>query len=211
MLKYYFKTTFRNLLKNKAFSAINISGLAIGIASTLLITHYVRFERSYENFNDQAENVFRITIDLYNGSEFIVNDAETYQVLGPEFKATMPEVLDYARFMHIGTAEFYAPSTDTRSYEHGVYMADPSAFDIFKYPVVYGDPSHGFEQPFKAVIDEKTALKYFGEINVIGKTIELNIIDTPVEIIAVMQDLPQNTHLKFDMLISHATIPKVYT
>lgn len=210
MLKNYLKTTFRNLLKNKAFSAINILGLAIGIASTLLITHYVRFERSYENFNDQAENVFRVTIDLYNGSEFIVNDAETYQTLGPEFKATMPEVLDYARFMHVGTAEFYAPSTDTRSYEHGVYLADPSAFSIFKYPLLYGDPAQGFEQPFKAVIDEKTAIKYFGETNVIGKTIELNIIDTPVEIVAVMKDLPQNTHLKFDMLISHSTIPKVH-
>ncbi|TRX51404.1 FtsX-like permease family protein [Fulvivirga sp. M361] len=211
MLRNYLKTTFRSLLKNKIFSFINLFGLAIGMASVLMITIYVKYERSYEKFYDNAYDIFRVTLDLYNGSEFVVNDCETYQTLGPEFSEKMPEVRDYVRFMHYGTGEVFAPSTLNRHYEHKIYLADPSAFTIFDYSMLFGDPSVNFDAPFKVVLTETIAQKYFGELDVIGEVIELAGLETPFEIVAVMKDLPQNTHLKFDMLVSHATIPKVFT
>ena len=83
MLRNYFKIAHRTLLKNRVFSLINILGLAIGIAACLLIIHYVRFELSYENFHENADNTYRVTLDLYNGSEYVVTDCETYGPLGP--------------------------------------------------------------------------------------------------------------------------------
>ncbi len=180
------------------------------MASTLLIAHYVKFERSYERFYSNAENIYRLSLDLYNGAEFEVNDVETYQTLGPEFKEKMPEVIDYARFMHLGTSEVYVPSTNSRNYEHKIYFADPSAFTLFDYPLLYGEPKKPFEEPYKVVINATIAQKYFGRTNVLGETFEIGLVKTPLEVVGVMSDLPQNTHLKFDILISHATIPQLW-
>ncbi|MEM9390266.1 MAG: ABC transporter permease, partial [Bacteroidota bacterium] len=211
MLKSYLKTAIRTLLKSRIFSTINIFGLAIGMASTLLIAHYVKFERSYERHYTNADNIYRITLDLYNDGEFIVNDCETYQTLGPEFKSTMPEVIDFARFFHLGTSEIYVSSTDTRNYEHMIYFADASAFTLFDYNVKFGDPAAVFDKPHKVLVNESTANKYFGRTNIVGERIEIGSRDTPFEVVGVIEDLPQNTHLKFDILISHATIPKIWS
>ncbi len=209
MLKNYLIIALRNLLKNGTFSLINILGLAIGIASTLLISHYVNFEKSYEDSHANGENVFRITLDLYNGAEFIENDCETYQVLGPEFKEKMPEVIDYVRFMNWDPMQITA--NKKASYEQGIYLADPSAFSVFSYTVLQGDPIAEFDQPYKAVLTESVAKKYYGRIDVVGEDLIMGNSKTPIEIVAVIEDLPQNTHLKFDILISHATIPKYYS
>ncbi len=211
MLKSYVKTAIRTLLKSRIFSTINIFGLAIGMASTLLIAHYVKFERSYERHYANAENIYRITLDLYNDGEFVVNDCETYQTLGPEFKAEMPEVLDFARFFHLGTSEIYVPASDTRNYEHLIYFADASAFTLFDYNIKFGDPAAAFDKPHKVLVNESIANKYFGRSDIIGERIEIGSRDTPFEVVGVMEDLPQNTHLKFDILISHNTIPKIWS
>ena len=83
MLRNYIRVAYRSLFKNRVFSFLNILGLAIGMAAFLFIIHYVRFERSYESFHENADNIYRVTLDLYNGNEFIVTDCETYPPLGP--------------------------------------------------------------------------------------------------------------------------------
>jgi putative ABC transport system permease protein len=206
MLRNYFKSALRNLFKNRTFTFVNVLGLAIGIASTLLINQYVRFERSYESMHANADNIFRITLDLYNGSEFVETDCETYQLLGPELEEQMPEVLGYARFMNWDAAEMKVK--DKAYFETGIYMADISAFGLFTYDILYGDPVASFSKPFKIVLTENSAKKYFGRADVIGETMQIEHSDDPLEVVGVIADLPQNTHLKFDMLISHATIPK---
>lgn len=208
MIKNYLVIALRNLLKNKTFTIINVLGLAIGIASALLIKQYVYFERSYESMHPNAEDIFRITLNLYNDSEFIENDCETYQTLGPDLAEKMPEVLDYARFMNWDAAEIKVK--DKAYYETKIYMADPSAFELFSYDVLFGDPISSFSEPFKIVISESIANKYFGKSDVVGETMSIQHTDDPLEVVGVIADLPQNTHLKFDMLISHATIPKYY-
>src|SRR5882757_6237657 len=138
MYKSYFKMGWRNLLRNKGYSLINIGGLAVGIAAFLFIIHYVRFERSYEDFNPDADNVYRITLDFYNGSEYVVTDCETHAPIGPMLKEKLPEVKDFARMFHndglqdvkIGTQKFL---------EEGIYFADPSAFRIFSLHLLQGN------------------------------------------------------------------------
>ncbi len=205
MIKNYFKIALRSLLKNRIFSFINIIGLAIGIAATVLLTFYVRHERSYENIHKNAANIFRLSLNLYNGNEFIINDVETYQLLGQEFKEKMPEVVDYVRMAGMDTHAIKA--NGLTFYEQGIYCVDPSIFDIFSYPIIEGDPKLAFSEPYKATFSRSLAMKYFGRLDIIGETFYLSDTKEPLEIVAVLDDVPQQTHLKFDILISHATLP----
>lgn len=208
MFRNYLKSAFRNLIKNKTFTIVNVLGLAIGIASTLLISQYVSFERSYESMHANADNIFRITLNLYNDGEFIENDCETYQTLGPDLTEKMPEVLGYARFMNWDAAELKVK--DQAFFEKGIYMADSSAFELFSYDILHGDPAARFGEPFKILISESIANKYFGRTDVVGETMSIQHTNDLLEVVGVMADLPQNTHLKFDILISHPTVPKYY-
>lgn len=206
MLKNYLKIAYRNLLKNKVFSLINILGLAIGMAACLLILLYVRFELSYENFHQRADQIYRITLDVYNGSEYVVTDAETYGPLGPLLKEQMPEVVDFVRMYHNESVE--VKSQDEKFYEERVYFADSSVFDVFSMEVLQGEASLALQAPFKAVITSSLAEKFFGHTDVIGKRLE--VVNQPYEVSAVIADLPPNTHLKFDMLLSHTSINQLW-
>ncbi|MEQ9164777.1 MAG: ABC transporter permease, partial [Fulvivirga sp.] len=209
MIRNYFKIALRNLVKNRIFSFVNIIGLAIGIAATILLTFYVRHERSYENVHENADNIFRLSLNLYNGNEFIINDVETYQTLGPEFKEKMPEVLDYVRLANMDAAQIKA--NGKVFYEQLIYAADPSVFKIFSYEVIEGDPYNSFDKPYKATISRDLAIKYFGKTDVIGETFRYSLTKEPVEIVGVTENSPQNTHLKFDILLSHETLPLYWT
>nr|MBX2840983.1 ABC transporter permease [Flammeovirgaceae bacterium] len=208
MFLNYFKTAYRSLIKNKAFSIINILGLSVGISVFLLILLYVRFETSYEKFNEESENIYRITLDMYNGSEFIATDCETYGPLGPLLKSEMPEVRDFVRIHHNEMAEIGLD--DKRFKEAKLYFADPSIFNIFSHEFIAGDPSKALNEKFQIIFTESKAIKYFGTTDILGKTIEVSTeFDAkkePYKITGVIKDLPPNTHLKFDFLISHETL-----
>ncbi len=206
MLRNYFKTAYRNLLKNKVFSFINIFGLAAGIAAFLFIIQYVRFERSYEGYNPHAQNIFRVTLDLYNGAEYVVTDCETYAPVGPMLKDKMPEVLDYARMFHNDGLQEIKVGTET-FLDEGIYFADPSAFDIFSLKTLSGDRKNALVDPMQAVLTTSMAKKYFGKTAVVGESI---IIDNNLyKITAIIEDVPFNTHLKFGILLSHSTKAKI--
>ncbi|MTI39387.1 ABC transporter permease [Fulvivirga lutimaris] len=209
MIKNYFKIALRNLVKNRIFSFVNIIGLALGIAATILLTFYVRHERSYENVHENADDIFRLSLNLYNGNEFIINDVETYQTLGPAFKESMSEVLDYVRLANMDAAQIKA--NNKVFYEQLIYAADPSVFKIFSYEVIEGDPYSAFNEPYKATISRDLAIKYFGRTDVIGETFQYSLTKEPIEIVGVTENSPQNTHLKFDILLSHETLPLYWT
>jgi len=202
MYKNYFKIALRTLMKNRAFSFINISGLAVGIAGFLLIVQYVKYERSYEDFHQNAPNIFRVTLDLYKGSEYVVTDCETNAPLGPMLKEKMPEVVDYVRLMNNDNQEVRIK--DQKFFEDQVYMADPSVFKVFSYPVLYGDTEHSLKEPFQAAVTAAIAQKYFGRTDVVGEMI--TIAGNQYKITTVFDDIPHNTHLKFNFLLSHSTI-----
>ncbi len=207
MWKNYIKLSVRNLLRNKTSSFVHIAGLSIGLVSILMILFYVDFERSYEGMHSQADRIFRITLDVYKGNEFVVNDAQTYQLLGQELTEQMPEVEAYVRMFPMEPTEFKAPSTDLKSYESKVYLADESILDIFSFDFINDREISRFSEPFKVIISETLANKYFGRSDAVGEILQFPYHSNPLEVVAVMRDLAQNTHLKYDLLISHVTLP----
>jgi putative ABC transport system permease protein len=208
MLRNYFRIAHRTLLKNRVFSFINIFGLAVGMAAFLFIIQYVRFERSYEQFNPNADNIYRITLDLYNGSEYVVTDCETHAAMGPLLKEKMPEVLDYARMFHNDGLQDVEVG-DRKFLEEGGYFADTSAFRILSLGIVHGEKRTALSNPFQIVITESTAKKYFGRTDVIGEAIKIE--NRLYHVSAVIADLPPNTHLKFNFLLSHGTLENIYS
>ncbi|MGB3587674.1 MAG: FtsX-like permease family protein [Tunicatimonas sp.] len=211
MFGKYFTTAYRSLTKHKFYSFINLLGLAIGTASCLLILHYVRYELSYEDFHEKSNQIYRLTLDVYEDGELQVQDAEVYPLAGPELKENMPEVLDFVR---LHDQEYLVFGTDTyRQTERRAYYADPSVFSIFSLNMVQGDTVSALDEPFEIVLTESKAIQYFGTTDVVGKTLDWfggtygpNDGGKMVKITGVMEDLPSNTHLKIDFLISYTSL-----
>lgn len=204
MLSIYFITAWRSIWKRKFFALINILGLSVATAAFLLLINYVQFEKSYERYNPNADNIYRLTLDLYKGVEFVVTDCETYPPMGPTLKSTMPEVKDFVRIQDIGESEaiyqqkaFLVPK---------VYAADPSLVDLFAVNVLKGDAKAALASPAQTVITESVARKFFGDEDAIGKV--LKVQNESLSVGAVIADVPENTHMKFDLLFSFSLLEK---
>lgn len=212
MLKNYLKIALRILWKNKTFSFINIGGLAIGIASSLLLVSYAAFQFSYDNFHDKKDNIYRVDLDHFQNSKLIFQSAENYAGLGPALKKEFPEVIGQARLYNMGyknNCVFTYNNTYFR--EQKFLYADPSFLTLFSFPFVAGDPKNALTQPYTAVISESFAKKFFGEQNGMGKFIRMTDDDRNSElcqVTGIFKDIPQNSHLKFNILISYPTLYK---
>jgi len=207
MLRNYLNIAYRSLLKNKAFSFINIFGLAVGMAAFLFIIQYVRFERSYERYNPNADNLHRITIDFYNQGQYVVTDCETHAPMAPLLKDKFPEVQDFVRMFHYDGLIQIKLRGETLLEEQQAYCADPSVFKLFGVTMLHGDATKALNEPFKIALSETLAMKYFGRTDVVGEAIEVE--HSPYQVTAVIKDLPPNTHLKFGILLSHATLERI--
>nr|WP_299386335.1 ABC transporter permease [Allomuricauda sp.] len=206
MLKLFLKIATRYLFKNRLYSFINITGLAIGIASFMLIMVYVNYEKSYDTFNG-SDTVYRVYMDYMEGDKFVAGDAQTYNLSGPTLKEAFPEIQEQARLYHL---------TDvTLAYEDVVLsknrgsLADPSYMDIFPLVVQQGKRASMLEAPYSIVLTETLAKKLFGNENPIGKPLSVfwGSMAT-MTVSAVLQDLPQNTHMKNSFFISFNTFWK---
>jgi putative ABC transport system permease protein len=215
MLKNLIIASFRSLLKNRFFSALNIIGLSIGMAVFMLIAQYVHFEQSYENFIHDADNIYRVKLDVFRNGEQIVSSAENYPGAGPAFLREFSEVTNYARLYNLGYKNnviiTYTPEMgEPVAFKQRQFLyADSSFLSLMGYPMVAGDPATALAEPFKAVISETQAKKYFGNDNPIGKLIRMQDDDFNNElcqVTGVFKDLPPNTHLKFDVLFSYKTL-----
>ena len=208
-------TAFRNLKKNKFFSALNILGLAIGMAVFLLIAQYVKFERSYENFIPGKENIYRVKLEVFSNNEPVLASAENYPGVGPAMKDEIPGVKSYARLYNMGyknnviiTYENARPERIAFKQRKFLY-ADSAFLPMMGYPMLKGNASTALAEPKTAVLSETYARKYFGKEDPIGKTLHLQDDDFNNELVTVtgvFKDLPANTHLKFDILFSYKTL-----
>lgn len=214
MIQNYLSVAWRNLRKHRTFSAINIIGLAIGIAAFWLILNYVSFEKSYESFNPEAENIYRVQLDVYRKAELIYQSSENYPGVGKVLMDELPEVLDYARLYNMGAknsiviTNYDAPEPVHLKQEKFLY-ADPAALRLLARPLLKGDPARVLEEPFTMAISETMARNYFGEEDPIGKFLRLeddDFNDELCKVTGVFQDPPPNTHLKFHVLISTSTL-----
>jgi putative ABC transport system permease protein len=207
MLNHHLTIAFRTLLKNKVFSLINVAGLAMATAAFLLIIYYVQFEYSYENFHTKADHIYRVTLDLYKGAEYVTTDCETYPALGPGLKAQMPEVADYVRVQHVGECE--AGVKEKSIPVERVYAADPSLFSTFSFSFLHGNPARVLRQPMEAVITGTVARRIFGNTDVVGKVFHIKSLADNITVAGVIEDVPENTHLKLDIILSLLTLEKL--
>lgn len=201
MIRNYLKIAWRNLLKNKTFSLINISGLAIGFSSFILIGLYVVDELSYDKFHENADRIYRLQADIrFGGTDLHL--AVSADPSGAVLKKDYPEVEQYVRFYTSDGSKFVKKGNEYIN-EADVAYADSTLFDVFTFPVITGNPKTALDQPNTVVISETAAKKYFGTTDVVGKSLEVGIEDKKVyNITAVIEDMPKNAHFHFDMLFS---------
>jgi len=199
MLKSYFKIAFRNLLRYKGFSFINIAGLAIGMACCILVALFIIDEVSYDRYNQDSERIFRVVKDFVNDDGSKLPDATTPPAIGAAIQKDIPEIEHVARLMPGWGNKFYIRNGEKRFIEENLYKADSSVFDVFTFKFIKGDPKTALQPPNAIVLTESAAKKYFGTENPIGKTLEIDDWDRQV-VTAVIKDIPENSHFKFDLL-----------
>ncbi len=200
----YFKIALRYLLKNKLYSFINIIGLAIGVASFILIMAYVNYERSYDKF-EGSENVYRVYMDALIGEAFEESDAQTANYIGPTLKQEFPEVLEQVRIYRLDKVTF---KYDEKVIEEiNGSLADETYLDVFKYPIAEGDRNSVLQEPNSIVLTESFAKKIFGNQNPIRQNISgfYNGEEVVLTVTGILKDIPQNTHMKTNFLISFKT------
>ncbi len=198
MLRNYLKTAFRNLWKSKGFSAINIVGLAIGLATCLLISIYVVDELSYDRFNSKADRIFRVDGEVKFGDNHSLM-ASGPAPMGPTLLREFPEVEKEVRFRNYGGVMVTKGNQHIR--EESVIFADSSLFDVFTLPMLAGDPHTALVEPHTVVLTEAAARKYFGDVDVVGKTLTIND-NTPYKVTGVIRDLPAQSHFHYALFFS---------
>lgn len=197
MFKNYFKTAWRNLWKNKFFSSINIAGLAIGVATCLLIILYVLDELSYDKFNVNADRIYRINNDVKFGDHH-VDLAQVPAPVGPAVARELPQVKQYTRFRWHGSLLVKKGNENLR--ETKVIYADSTLLNMFSLKLISGNPKTILNAPQTLLITESMAKKYFNRTNVAGETL---LIDNNrnYKISGVIKDIPRQSHFNYDFFV----------
>jgi putative ABC transport system permease protein len=202
MLRNYIKIAFRNLWKSKGFSAINIIGLAIGLATCLLIMLFVLDELNYDRYNKKAGRIYRVDGEIkFGGNHFVL--ATVTDPMGPTLKKDYPQVEQYVRFRSMGGLLIRKGSENVQE-DHAIY-ADSTLFDVFTLPMLDGNPQTALTEPNSLVITATTARKYFNTTQAVGKNFIVNNRDN-YKITGVIKDIPAQSHFNYDFFISMATL-----
>jgi len=202
MFQNYITTALRNIFKNKGFSLINVTGLAVGMAACLLIFLFVQDELSYDAYHEKADQIYRIAVDYkLRSQEFEV------ATVGPVVAETMislyPEVEDAVRFRDPG--DLIIQYGDISFRESAAVFTDPSFFNVFSIPLIAGDQKTALAEPHSLVLSRKMAEKYFRNDNPLGKTLKVGNRDD-YKVTGVIEKIPDNTHFHYDFLLSMASL-----
>ncbi len=205
MLKNYIKTALRNLARNKLYSILNITGLAIGIACCVLILLYVQDELSFDRFHENSDNIYRL-VPTFTTSERIMYMATNAHVQGPMLKSEFPEVLNYVRFTSygVGGSRKSIEYKEMTFNEEKFLWADETLFEVFSFKLVKGSPKDALVKPNSLVITEEMAEKYFGNEDPIGKTLLINT-DKLYMVTGVLENIPKTSHIRPDFIASFST------
>jgi len=198
MIKNYFKIAWRNLLKNKTFSLINIAGLSIGLACTMLILLYVKDEISFDKFHKNVNNIYRIVSKSKRGSVDYKN-SHTGFLQGPQFAKNVPGIESFVRIQ--SSAEDIKTGTEIQSQE--LLRVDPIFFSVFSFPLLNGNAATCLSEPNSIVMSEDFARKQFGTSDAVGKIVMLKDDNqfVPFKVTAVAKRCPQNSSIKFEVLL----------
>jgi putative ABC transport system permease protein len=208
MIKNYIKIAIRNIIKHKGFSTINIAGLAIGIACSILILVFVTHELSYDSFHEKADRIYRIAVRASIGDTKInqtYSSSETFRKLLEDF----PEIEMGVKFLNLGKTPIVLG--EKTFFESQFFAVDATFFDVFTFPLIQGDPKTVLQNPNSMVISKDAALKYFGSTDAVGKILRADFSYGPgsvdFEVTGVSENVPANSHFHYDLLASSATFP----
>lgn len=206
MIKNYFKIAFRNLIKNRMFTLLNIIGLSFGLAGFIFITTYVFDELSYDRFHTQADRIVRLNTHIHIG-ESKMDMALTSDAIGPILRNEYTEVEDFAQLYTSAGAKLIR-NGDKWINEAQVAHADSSFFRLFSYQALQGHLDHALTEPNSVVLSRSAAERYFNTTDVVGKTLETNDAgNTVYQITAVIEDMPRNGHFNYDFLFAMENAP----
>ncbi len=198
MIKNYLTVAIRNLARNKTFSAINIIGLAIGMACCILILLYVQDELSYDQHHEHAQRIYRLAEEVHIAGQ-THRIAITSFPMGPALVQDYPTVVDAVRFFR-NDEKTPVANQQNQFYERGVLFTDANVFRVFDFPLSKGDPQTALQEPYSIVLTEKMARKYFGDRDPMGQM--LSVGEAECKITGVLKETDQNTHLQFNFLRS---------
>lgn len=210
MIKNYLKVAFRNLWKYKSFSVINIAGLAIGMAACLLILQYVSFKLSYDQFNQNVKDLYRVVNDRYQNGKLIQHGTITYSGISVAMQKDYPEVVNHTRVEPVGTVILTGNNNKKIGEQRG-FAVENAFLQMFNYSLVAGNRTDALNEPRSVIITEAIAKTLYdvknGNYNeVIGKAINVGRDENPAKITGVFKDIPENSHLQFDFVFSYNTL-----
>ncbi len=197
MLINYFRVAIRNLFRQKGYSFINIIGLTLGLATALFIFIWVYDEVTYDKFNENIDNIYRIEMDQdYNGRTFHVT--VTPYPAGEGWKTAIPEITESVRLAYSGT--LLCEYGEQRFYENSIIAVDSSIFSVFTFPLSKGNPELALTKPNSIVLSKEMAEKYFGNEEAMGKIISIDNQHN-MEVTGVLEEIPRNSTIRFDFLV----------
>ncbi|MEO0558576.1 MAG: ABC transporter permease [Bacteroidota bacterium] len=208
MLKTTLKIAVRNVLRQKGFAMLNLTGLVVGIACCLLIGVYLQHQLSYDAFHDNADRAYRLIYAQQQGEASLAPTPDEFKsrgsaFFGPRLEAEFPEVEHVVRFS--GRHELLLGRGETRFQEEAYLYADVAFFSAFSFPLRAGDPETALRDPGGIVLTESAAQRYFGNAPALGQALQMGPEQQEMTVTGVMADLPSHTHFEFDLLISMAT------
>jgi len=204
MIKNYLLIAFRNAIRNKAYTIINLLGLAIGIASSIMILLFVLDELSYDQHNEHFRDIYRIYVKgKIQGNE--VEVALSNAPMGATLKSDFPEVVEFTR-LYTFDGDPIVKYGEKVFIEENFYYADSTFFNVFTAPVVYGNPIDMLSRPNTVVLTEEIARKYFGNEDPVGKLLQVGMGEENYEVTGVVKGFPENSHFQFNMLGSMTSI-----
>lgn len=205
MIRNYFKIAWRNLMRHKVFSFINIFGLMVGLTSFLLIALYIFDELTFDSFHTQAAHIYRVVNKKVSteGKESKVASV-AYQI-SETGKTTFPEIKKIARYTGVGRTNV-GTQENTNVFYEDFYIASSDFLEVLDFDLVSGDRKAALTAPFSVVLTEESARKYFNTTNAIGKFIKVDRDSIPYTVTAVLKDIPVNSHISFNLLFSESSI-----
>ncbi|CAA9296924.1 MAG: Acidobacterial duplicated orphan permease (function unknown) [uncultured Cytophagales bacterium] len=213
MIRHYLITAWRSLQRNKTASGINLLGLTIGIAASLLIARHVVYQLSYDRFHRKGRDIYRVTTEWYEGNTRAEAKALTVPWTGPGMQAAFPDVLAYGRLAPVNAfvskiVMRYKASAFT---EKRAFFADQGLLDMLTLEWTRGRPATALKQPYSVVLTESAARRYFRGEDPVGKTLAFKtsqLQQQAYQVTGVVKDLPANSHLHFDLLLSFNSLPE---
>ncbi|SEW53971.1 ABC transporter permease [Chitinophaga arvensicola] len=205
MFKNYLKIAWRNLWRNKVFSFINVMGLTIGLTACFFIFLYVHFEMSYDKFHSKGNRIYQVSCDVITPSETIKGGSTPWP-FGPNMQRDFPEVEAFTRF---SGGNLLVKKGNISFQEERTLFADSSMFRVFDFKLVHGDPATVLKDVNSIVLSRTAAKKYFADKNPVGETVLLTGDLTPATVTGVMEDMPENSQMKADMLVSMSSLIKM--